>query len=88
MWQRPYNTYLILNELADSVQDNMTVNELADALNLSIQQVCRAVNNLYRYHWLHRRRTPCDCHAKGWVYEYSINQLGLDYLNYKEAENR
>ncbi len=87
MWTQPYNTYEVLQALANSDQDGMTVNELANLLDMSIQQVCRAVNRLYSYHWLYRRRIPCNYHSKGWVYGYSINQLGQDYLDYKEAES-
>ena len=83
MWEQPYNTYLILNALAYSNQDSMTVSELTDIIDLSIQQVSRAVNNLYRYHWLHRRRKPCNYNIKGWIYGYQINDRGMEYLKYK-----
>ncbi len=83
MWEQPYNTYLILNALAYSNRDSMTVSELTDILDLSIQQISRAVNNLYRYHWLHRRRTPCNYNIKGWIYGYKINSRGMEYLKYK-----
>ncbi|MCL4479754.1 MAG: MarR family transcriptional regulator [Deltaproteobacteria bacterium] len=63
----------------------MTVNELADALDIPIQQVCRAVNNLYRYHWLYRRRKPCNYNIKGWIYGYKINCRGMEFLNYKKG---
>ena len=45
MWEQPYNTYLILNALAYSNQDSMTVSELTDILDLSIQQVSRAFDD-------------------------------------------
>ncbi len=67
----------------------MTVNELVGILDIYmfIQQVSMAVNNLYRYHWLHRKRIPCKYNIKGWVYGYRINDMGMEYVNYKkEAE--
>ncbi|MCL4479666.1 MAG: MarR family transcriptional regulator [Deltaproteobacteria bacterium] len=85
MWEQPYNTYQILEVLADNDQDRMTVNELSDALDMSIQQTSRAVNNLFRYHWLYRKRIPCNHHAKGWVYGYQINFRGKEYLDYKRG---
>ncbi len=83
MWEQPYNTYKVLEALADSDQDRMTVNDLADALDLSIQQISRAVHNLFHYHWLYRRRVRCSHHAKGWVFGYKINARGMKYLDYK-----
>lgn len=83
-WEEPYNTSRVLEILADSDQDRMTVSELSDKLNMPIQQVSKAVNNLYRYHWLYRKRIPCKHHVKGWVYGYQINFRGKEYLGYKK----
>ncbi len=84
-WEEPYNTYQILDMLADSDQDRMTANDLSDALDMPIQQVCRAINRLYSYHWLYRKQIPCNHHAKGWVYGYQINHRGMEYLDYKRG---